>query len=702
MKLFPRLLLLFFFWVPNVFATPVKTDQVTAELISEVKSIPPSGSFWAGIDLKIEDGWDIYWQNPGDSGIPTTVKWHVSDGLQAGEIKWPYPEKIETASIVTFGYKNEVILLSQISASQVSKLNSSLAATVDWLACKEICVPGHAELTLVLPVSKDKAEIDSVLSVKIEEARAHLPMEMTGWRQNIRRSGEHIFLILKPNSHFLAPIPPFQFFPDQPGIIEHSAPQNAKKIKKTAQIELKLSSHAPKNIEELKGVLVLDTGLISEAKKAFKVKAVPLPAFGKESASQIGGVANIWTALLFSLLGGLILNLMPCVLPILSIKVIGFVKQAAEDKTKVWKHALSFTAGVLAAFWAFALALIFLRLGGEQLGWGFQLQSPSFVVFLCFLFFLMSLNLFGIYEVGTSLTGLSVDATHRASLFGSFVSGALATVVATPCTAPFMGSALGFALTQPVWVSFTIFTALGIGMSLPYILFSLSPSLLHLIPKPGPWMQTLKQVMALLLFATVFWLAWVLYAQTGKEGVLKLIYGLSLSLAGAFILGKWGAPFQKTAFRMSARIVATFLILLGVWISENHLHLRAASAMIPTKTGGIQWEVFSPARAQELRAKKIPVFIDFTAAWCLSCQANERLTLNSRSVQEKFIKLGVVAMKADWTMRDERVTEALHSFGRNGVPLYVLYGKNPEAPAIILPEIITPRIVLNKLEELES
>lgn len=598
-----------------LFAGPVKNAHVEAELVSETKSIRPGETLWLALRLRMEEGWHTYWKDPGDSGLATSVQWDLPEGFEAGGIEWPRPERIELPPLVSFGYEGEVFLPVRVRVPVSLEAGSvqRIGARVKWLSCKEMCVPGKAELSLELPVSAGPSAIDE------------------RWREGF--AGARRTLGLGP--------------------------------------------------------------------------------LKKNGTGEIGpGIRSQKAALLFAFLGGLILNLMPCVFPVLSLKVLAFVNEAGEDRKKIWLHGLVFTGGVLVSFWALAGILLALRAAGSQIGWGFQLQSPAFLAFLAVLFFFFSLNLFGVFEIGTSLTRFGGSAGKSSGWMNSFLSGVLATAVATPCTAPFMGSALAFALSQPVMVSFRIFTALGLGMAFPYLALSCFPSLLKLLPRPGMWMVHLKRFLGLLLLLTVVWLVWVFGLQTANEAVAMLVSGLFFMMLGMLMLKRGpaskplgGRSFPAVFFTLALRLLGIALLIAGLALAFGSLGVAKKSEGAGLSEGpqaGIAWERFSTERLDELKAQGTPVFIDFTAAWCLTCQVNERLALNDRKVVRKFRELGIVALKADWTRRDEEVTQALARFGRSSVPLYVLYGRNGAEPPVILPELITPKIVLGSLGSIEE
>jgi thiol:disulfide interchange protein DsbD len=411
---------------------------------------------------------------------------------------------------------------------------------------------------------------------------------------------------------------------------------------------------------------------------------VDLPVKGLES--------RLLQMLLFAFVGGLILNLMPCVFPVISIKVLSFASQAGQDRRRTRMLSLVFAAGVLVSFWILTALLLSWRTAGEQLGWGFQLQAPGFLVLLEFLFFLLALNLLGVFEIGAGLMAAGSGLAARGGYAGSFFSGVLATVIATPCSAPFMGAAVGFALTQPPAICLLIFTSLALGMAAPYLLLAFFPSLIGFLPRPGRWMESLKQFFAFPLLATVLWLIWTLEIQVGIGGVLYLLAGLLTAGLGLWIVGRW------QGVRL-ARALGWLVVMAGAVLSYQGVAPRMPGA---TAESGIEWRKFSPEAVEQARQSGKPVFVDFTAAWCISCQVNERLVFSSADVQKRFKELGIAAFKADWTNRDEAITRALESLGRSGVPVYVLYDDKKGSSPQLLPEVITPGIVLDRLAALPA
>jgi len=437
------------------------------------------------------------------------------------------------------------------------------------------------------------------------------------------------------------------------------------------------------------------TSQISEKETVIDGKNKPVTQKQKNTTDN----ESLFFILIFAFIGGMILNLMPCVLPVLSLKIMGIVQQAGEDPKEKLKHGILFTIGVLVSFWALAGLLLILRAGGEQLGWGFQLQSPGFVIILVVLLFMFALSMFGLFEIGASLTAVGQNTQNKSAYMGSFMSGILATVVATPCTAPFMGSALGYAISQPPIISLLVFTFLGLGMAAPYLVLTNSPKLLKFVPKPGAWMETMKQVMGFLLVATVLWLLWVLSLQTGAEGLIIVLASLVITSIGGWIYGRWGNISKRKRTRVISQFLFVIILVFGTAFSLYNVETKSENADGVHKQGSISWQKFSPELVSQLRKENKPVLIDFTAAWCLSCQVNEKVAFGDAEVQRVLKEKNVETLKADWTNNDEVITKALAEFGRNSVPLYVLYLPGKEAE--LLPEIITPGIVLQALEKIK-
>ena len=672
-------------------------SHVKVALIPEVRTIAPGTPFSVAVRLDMDPRWHTYWINPGDSGAATQIKWNLPPGFEAGPIQWPHPERIEVPPLVSFGYEGVAALLVQITPPRDLKIGErvTLAAHVNWLECEELCLPGEATVRTVIPTGP-RVENDPTRAEFFSVARARLPLDSADWRFAAGLGSGFVRLTATPPLWLKEPVAEAQFFPEMSGQFSNGrSPWGRGEGAYVTDLPLSSESTAP--VRRLTGVLVSKSGWRgpgSERAIRVDIEIAPNPS-GLPAPPANASASGLLGAIGLAFIGGLLLNLMPCVLPVLGIKVLSLVGHAEAPARARMKNAGAYSLGVLVAFWALAALLIALRAGGEQLGWGFQLQSPPVIAGLASLFFLIALNLFGVFEVGISLTRLGGRSGEGEG--ASFSSGLLATAVATPCTAPFMGSALGFALTQPALAALAIFTSLGAGMAAPFVALAASPRLLRFLPRPGAWMETMKQALGFLLAATVVWLAWVLGQQTGSDGVAMLLAALVVQAVGAWVLGKWAVITRSAAVRTAAGIVAAALIVGGAAAAVK----LAGSGAPPGKAVATEkWEPYSEARVNELRAAGRPVFVDFGAAWCLTCQVNERVALSAAAVLSKFEEKNVAMLKADWTSRDPAITAALTKLGRSGVPTYVVYSKDVSAPPRLLPEVLTPTLVIDALDKL--
>lgn len=683
---------------------PVAAPHVTVELVPEVRHVRPGEPFAVGLRFALEDGWHVYWTNPGDSGLAPALRWALPEGTTAGPLQWPYPRRIAVGPLVNHGYEGELLLPVEVRPAAELRDGETLqlAARADWLVCKEDCIPGRADLALVLPVSDAPAVKDERWAEAFAAARPRLPRAAESGRVAALERDGRIELRIAG-----APAGEIVFFPAEPEHVENAAPQRVTREGGAATLALETARQRRAPIERLRGTLVASAGFPPDAAPAVAID-VPVgeaSVVSSEERHAAGGTVTTgmpgspWLALAFAALGGLLLNVMPCVFPVLSIKVLDFVRQAGGQPARLRLHGIVYAAGVLLSFWVLAGALLVLRAGGEGFGWGFQLQSPAFVVVMIFLLFVLATSLLGAFDVGLGLTALAGRIPAGEGLAGSFVTGVLATAVATPCTAPFMGPALGFALTLPAASALLIFTALAAGMAAPYVLLCFVPGWLRRLPRPGAWLETFKQLMAFPLLATVVWLVWVLGLQAGIDAVLGVLTGLLLLALGLWLRARFATLAPSRRARRIAFAASLVLSLSGL---ATALALRdgpqgagATTAEAEEDLYGNAWRPYSAATLAELRASGSPVFVDFTAAWCLTCKVNEHVVFSSREVREAFAERGVALLRADWTSRDDEITRALASFGRSGVPLYVLYGHDDEPR--ILPSVLTRGIVLEAL-----
>ncbi|MFN0038747.1 MAG: protein-disulfide reductase DsbD family protein [Burkholderiales bacterium] len=680
-------------------ANPVKAPHIEAQLIAEKTSLRPGEPATLALRLKMQKHWHTYWRNPGDSGLPTRITWTLPAGFAAGPIQWPVPRRIQVGPLVNFGFEGEIFLLTDIQVPDTIPSGTKIPVTAraDWLVCEEICIPGDATLKLELPVDSGIAAADARWSRQFERTRQGLPRELQGWAPRAFLRGGDLVIRLEESGQSRV-IPALTFFPDTDGWIENAAPQTLFRSATAYELRVAAAPNAAKKSGPLHGLLVADSGLDDITGAA--TVSMPFSAIAPtDDSAPVAPAPSVQTAsigwlaaLAAAFLGGILLNLMPCVFPVVSIKVLGFVGQSRGNPGSLRAHGLAFTAGVLVSFWIIAGILLMLRAQGEALGWGYPLQSPPLVAMLAVLFFVLALNLSGVFEFGTRLPSWFGHLKFRNAYADSALTGLLATLVATPCTAPFMGAALGYAFVQPAAEAMTVFTALALGMAAPYLLLSFSPRLIARLPRPGAWMLTLKQVLAFPLYLTVAWLAWVLGRQLGVDAMARLAGGLIFVAAAAWLIGSGG---EKTVLRKVSAALAIALAAAGI--------VFAWPASAPAGTGvAIEseqaWQPWSEAAVARARAAGKAVFVDFTAAWCITCQVNKRLVLESEKVDARLRRNDVALFRADWTHRDANITAALSALGRNGVPVYAVYAAAVDRAPVLLSELLTQDRVLSAIE----
>jgi thiol:disulfide interchange protein DsbD len=666
-------------------ATPERpAPRVHVELLGERQAIVAGETFWVGLRQQIAPGWHTYWMNPGDSGEPPRIDWALPPGFAVGEIVWPSPERIRVGPAMSYGYSREVVLPMSVTAPSDLALGDrvTLRGTASWVVCEKICIPEEAPVALTLSVARGASRPDPRGAPLIAAARRAAPAP-SPWAASFDATRETVTLEIAARDLVAERIEEIWFYPARWGAIVDAAPQRARAhaagiTLETARGPLPEATRAP-----IEGVLVVTERLDGAvARQAFVVRAEPRAS--RPSAGALG------RALALALAGGLVLNLMPCVLPVLSVKVLGLVQHAGGG---LRRHGLAYTAGVLASFAVVAGALVALRAGGEQLGWGFQLQSPVFVTLLAYMLFALALSLSGVLAIGGRFTGIGQGLAGRAGLGGSFFTGALATVAATPCTAPFMGAAVGYAVTQHWGTALLVFEALGLGLALPFLVLTLVPAWRRWLPRPGPWMDRLQQLLAFPLYASAAWLVWVVSLQAGPPGVGAALAGMLLIAFAAWL--HRASRVARVPWRRAATAAVVAVAVGAVALGA----LAGAAPLRPAADVSRDWEPFTPERLAALRAAGTPVFVNVTAAWCLTCLVNERVALTSPAVADVFARKGVVRLKADWTRRDPAITRVLGSFGRNGVPLYVLYPAAAGEPTV-LPQILTEGIVIDATESI--
>jgi thiol:disulfide interchange protein/DsbC/DsbD-like thiol-disulfide interchange protein len=680
-------------------APMVKTEHVEADLVADKAGAQPGKPVLVGLRLRMEPQWHTYWRNPGDSGLPTKIQWVLPEGWKAGEIQWPFPQPLPVGPLMNYGYEDEVVLLAELTPPASALPGTApIKARAEWLVCKDICIPEKGEVDLSLPVAATQAAADPRFVGSVERALGMLPVDPAGWKYDAALQGKSLVVRLTPPEGASVPAKA-AFFPEREGLIEPAAPQKITREGRALRIEMKLADPPIAGMTSVRGVAVAEGGWTgSNGRKAINVAAplgATLGAAAASTSSSTGASGSLLAALAFAFLGGILLNLMPCVFPVLGIKVLGFVEHAHGDARAMRLQGAVFFAGVVVSFLALAGIMLGLRAGGSQLGWGFQLQSPGVVALLAALFFVLALNLSGVFEWGAFAQSVGARLSARGRYADAFLSGALATIVATPCTAPFMGAAVGFTLTQDAALSLAIFATLGAGMALPVLLLSFFPALLKRLPRPGAWMETLKQVLAFPLYATVAWLAWVLGAQSGNDAVFALLAGLVMVAMGAWIYGR--SLHVEGVWRPTLAAIFVAAGLVVAWPGA----LANADESAAARAGDMQWQAWSPEKVRELTAAGRPVFVDFTAAWCVTCQVNKRVALHNASVVSAFAAHDVATLKADWTRQDPRITTTLAALGRNAVPVYALYLPGEDAPRL-LPEVLTPALVLAEIDRLPA
>jgi thiol:disulfide interchange protein DsbD len=687
-----------------IFLAPLASAQnyqgrelVKATLLADTSAVVPGKPFTAGLFLRMAPGWHTYWKFSGDAGLPTEIKWKLPPGWKVGEIQWPIPLKTnDPGDIQTYGYQDEILLLQEITPP--AKIDTSpvkLSAEANWLVCEKICIPGGANLELELPTSTTAEPKNTDLFARYRRLVSQkFPDSKTA---TVTWSHTGSDLHLKIVNENLANYPTIDFYPLPQGntVVGHPSVES----RKPNEIVFRIPIESPdKNLSAMPGLIVFSKFPNGNDRTAWQLET---PTIAAAQVAQPG--RGIFTFLLFGFVGGFILNLMPCVLPVISLKIFGFIQQAGQSRQKIFRSGLAFTAGIFAWFLALALLLIALKAGGRDVTWGgFQFTNAYFVLGLSIIVLVFALNLFGVFEISLpqSMTRGLLASSERKDNLGSFFQGVFATVLATPCTAPFLGTAIGFAFTQSAPIILLMFVAVAAGMSAPYLLLSAQPAWMRFLPQPGPWMVHVKQFMGFLLLATLLFLLYVLGAQRGLDGAIwascfLLIVAIVCWMKGAFIVPTASAAKQT----ISIVIMLALVIASGVYFIGDKF--QSANIDIGQTNLPGDWQPFSPERLQTERDQGHAVFIDFTAAWCLTCKFNEKTVLETAPVREAFQRHGVVKLKADWTNGDPIITKLLQQFGRPGVPLYVLYPGKSEEP-IVFPELLTKSILLDKLETIST
>lgn len=702
-------------------AAVVQTEQVRAELVLDApKGWQVGAPLRLGLLLQHAPGWHTYWKNSGDSGAATTLSWQLPAGSQAGEIAWPLPQKIALPGMVNYGYEDEVLLSVPVQISQAATAEGQVVLQAKWLVCKIECIPQSGSFSLPVPTgsSTDHA---AQFAQSLTQVPQDLPAATPPYVLTVDAKNESLTLSGLPAS-----AKPLAVFAEEPQLIAHASAPESTSADGEQQLRMPLN-------ESLHTAPSESFWVLSDGQKSWRARAVtqggssafsqtalyqrnnqgmaisPALAAALEANTQTKEQANSQTAtlsrtaaapsgllwvLLLAFGGGLLLNLMPCVFPVLAIKALAVVK--SKDASHRKTGALAYAVGVILSFVLLAALLIGLKAGGAALGWGFQLQSPAVVLALALLFTLLALNLAGAFELGQVLPQRWLQASSRHPLVDSFLTGVLAVAVASPCTGPFMGVALGYALAQNAFIALLVFAALGLGMALPYVLLAFVPRLGAWLPKPGAWMDAFKRVLALPLWLTVVWLLWVLGQQVGVDATA---YALALLVLVATTLTLWTAGLRRSALVVLVFGLVTALVLRAeisnsLPTSNTANTVNAVSSNLPSGA----WQDWSAQKQSEATATGRPVFVDYTAAWCVTCQYNKKAVLHQASINAAFASKNVLLLRADWTRYDAHITAALQALGRSGVPVYVLI--NAQGQQTLLPELLTEQIVLDALQTL--
>ena len=674
---------------------PVKADHLTAELVALSPQVAVGGTQQLGLVMSMEEHWHVYWVNAGDSGQPPSILWKLPAGLSAGPLQFPPPVRLPLGTLMDFGYEDQVAFPVTLTAAPSAKPGRQhLDAEVRWLVCSSVCLPGKAHLGIDVEVVKGpvgEAPLVGALGSAIKTLPKPLP---PGMSVSAVGDAKQILVTLKTGSHETDA----ELYPFDEEQIANAADQPVEPLDDGITIRLQRASESslpdgsayfslPKTLHALVKLSSTEAYDLTATVTPGVVPAAGRGSKGRTEAAQTTEV-TVFTALLLALLGGIVLNLMPCVFPVLFLKGLALVHGSAEEKGRQRAHGLMYTLGIVVSFWVLVGVLLALRAGGQQLGWGFQLQSPGFVAVLASLVFFLGLSLAGQFEFGLGLTSAGNELTRKQGLTGSFFTGVLATVVATPCTAPLMGASVGFALAQPAWETFLIFTALAVGLALPYLVLTIQPQWTRLLPKPGAWMEVLKQLTAIPLFATAIWLSWVFGQLSTGKGADAGIDRIAWLLSGFLVLGIAGWALGRWPAQWKGSVAAAALMVVAIYLP---LHRPKAETMT--------WTPYTQASFAAARATGDPVFIDFTAAWCLSCKYNEGAVLQSAEVENKLAAAHFQLLKADWTQYDPVITQQLAAVGRSGVPTYVIYPPGKVSNPDVLPELLTKEIVLKQIEK---
>ncbi|MDP6181195.1 MAG: protein-disulfide reductase DsbD family protein [SAR86 cluster bacterium] len=650
--------------------TIVDASDSRIEMLAESNSMKPGDGLLVGFKFTLNPGWHTYWENPGDAGEGASIKWNLPNDVKASEILWPGPERIPVEPLMTFGYENEVVLLTKIYTSETTTIPVTLNARVSWYTCKEICIPQEAEVSIPINLGNKTSSTSKDL---LEQTLEQIPEQFNGIYR-VRKLDDSY--VLQGELENMDQYDSMYFFPKYYGLTNYTENQFYEINKDSFSLQIKASEIEIEN-KSFEGVVAVNKN------EEITFIEIDYPLVTKDTSQEF----NILTLIVFAFLGGLILNVMPCVFPILSIKILRFVEQSRDSTYKTLQQGLLFSLGVIFSFLTIAALLIALKSGGESIGWGYQLQSPVVVSLLFYLFVVLGFIFMSNIVLGSGLARLSSISLNKSDSLESFLTGVLAVIVASPCTAPFMGSAIGFALLQPSFYSILIFLGLGIGFSLPYLILSAKPSLLSFLPKPGQWMETFKQFMAFPMWASALWLLWVLSSQVNNQEVIQVLLGALLITTGLWLIEKNNS--ERDWVRWLMRLPFLLLFIFSLWLIPT-----SYSDLDESKQDQL---AYTPQLLKDLREKNSLVFLNFTADWCITCKVNEAVALKTSKVSKLIADKNITYMEADWTRKDPIISSTLEQYGRTGLPLYLLFPSKGDP--LILPEILTEDILLSYLTE---
>src|SRR5687768_5470918 len=698
--------------VPATRERPVEVELVTAS-----RAVVPGETMWVAVRLKPTRGWHTYWRYAGDVGSAPSVVWSLPSGWKAGSFTWPQPHRLSSPPLASYGYKRELLLAAPIEVPRSARVGSTvrIAGRITWVVCNVECIADDVDLSVARPVAASTA-IDSTATSAIAAELQRTPLPQGDWTARATVDSSDVIVFARPPSELLASAAlPTDFFIDSAGVIDHAAPVRARWADSLIELRIARSEYANGAPGRVAGLIVFGkTDSVGAGdNRAFEISApveqsvaaarVALGASAVESGSI--SMRALLTAALLGILGGTLLNLMPCVLPVLSIKLFGLVEMASQSGRAARRHALLFGAGILLSMWALVGILLALRAAGNEIGWGYQLQSPVVVSLLSLVMLAAALNMAGVFTIGPIGARLLPVADRRSGPVKELMNGALVVLLATPCAAPFISSAAGYGLTHGAVASFTVFTAIAAGLAWPVVLIGFAPSMRRLVPKPGAWMLTLRQFLVFPLLGSAAWLTWVVGRQAGVDVMGVLLAAMTVVSLALWLYGKV-AYYERTSARYAGLATASAALAVAVGIAVvaalNAPAGTPATTVASTSTtgSGLAWQPFTDSTLRAARASGAPVMLDVTADWCLTCKLNERVAFASERVRAALDSGNVHLLRADWTNRSAEITRLISGFGRSGVPVVILYPPGEQSAPVLLPTLLTPGIVIQAVESM--